>query len=167
MIKNFSDTTKEQLLNLYNYIWTKRLFPDCWREVIIIPILKPEKNPSEPSSYHRTFQHQKIVNKILKWHLENNQLLTNAQCGFRNGRSTINQFFSLQTEINNVFENGQHLVVIFFDIDKAYETTWRHYILKTLVEYNIKGNMIHFVIQFRTKFNGYLSDEKTQMNGVP
>lgn len=72
-----------------------------------------------------------MVNKILIWHLEKNHLLTNIQSGFRHNRSTIDQLFSLQMEINNAFENQQHLVAIFLDIEKACDMTWRHYIIKT------------------------------------
>jgi hypothetical protein len=51
MLKNLHPTTKKELLNLYNYIWTKRVFPITWGAAFVIPILKPGKRGNDPKNY--------------------------------------------------------------------------------------------------------------------
>ena len=36
---------------------------------------------------------------------------------------------------------GQHTVGIFFDLEKAYDTTWKYGILKDLYNAGLRGNM--------------------------
>ena len=59
-------------------------------------------------------------------------ILTNIQCGFRKSRSTIDQLVRLETFIRDAFVNKEHAVFVFFDLEKAYDTTWKYGILKNL-----------------------------------
>lgn len=56
IIKHFPPKTRKQLLSIYNHIWTKNVFPDSWKEVIIIPVLKPNKDQTQPQA-SRSCQH--------------------------------------------------------------------------------------------------------------
>ena len=51
ILKHLPMCTLELLLEIYNRIWTEETFPDIWRHAIIIPIPKPDKDHSLPSSY--------------------------------------------------------------------------------------------------------------------
>ena len=51
MIQNLSDTGLHYLLDLYNRMWLENYLPPDWKISKIIPILKPNKNPNEKSSY--------------------------------------------------------------------------------------------------------------------
>jgi hypothetical protein len=70
-----------------------------------------------------------MVNNRLTWFLESNNLLTNIQGGFRKNRSTI---VRLESFIRDGFINNQHVVSVFFDLEKAYDTTWKYGILNDL-----------------------------------
>ena len=54
------------------------------------------------------------------------------QCGFRKNRSTTDQLVRLNTLIRDAFVNKEHAVSVFFDLEKAYETTRKYGILKDL-----------------------------------
>lgn len=43
-IQNLPSNGKIQPLKIYNLIWNNGMFPDQWRNAIVIPILKPNKN---------------------------------------------------------------------------------------------------------------------------
>ena len=45
MLKHLPDTSLVTLLNIFNYIWTIRKFPDGWLYATIIPIPKPGTVP--------------------------------------------------------------------------------------------------------------------------
>ena len=52
------------------------------------------------------------------------------QCGFQKGKSNIVHLIRLETYIRQVFVKNQNTVGIFFDLEKAYDTTrkggWYH-----------------------------------------
>ena len=51
IIKHIPLKTKQILLLIFNIIWNTSQFPIKWKEAILIPLLKPGKNPSDPISY--------------------------------------------------------------------------------------------------------------------
>lgn len=40
-----------KLLQLYNSVWEEGRLPSAWKEAVGIPIRKPGKDPSKPTSY--------------------------------------------------------------------------------------------------------------------
>ena len=84
------------------------------------------------------------------WHLENENLISNNQCGFRPLRSCIDQLARLENYIQNAFINKEYVIAIFFDLEKAYDTTWRNSIVKQLNEWGIKGHLAIFIHKFLT-----------------
>jgi len=68
---------------------------------------------------------------------------------------------------------GQHTVGIFFDLEKAYDITWKYGILKSLYNAGLRGNMPKFISKFLTGRNftvrvgNTLSDSYHQQEGVP
>ena len=74
----------------------KNVFPEKWSEAMIIPILKPDKNPTDPLSYRPISLISclfkildKIINKRLVWFIEKNRLIRHYQSGTREGRNTL------------------------------------------------------------------------------
>ena len=63
-----------------------------------------------------------MVDERLVWDLENNGLLTKQQCGYRSNRSTVYHLVRLETFIRDAFIPNQHLVAVFFDLQKYSET---------------------------------------------
>ena len=55
-------------------------------------------------------------------------VITEHQSGFRRRRSTVDNLVTLETAIRDAFVGRKHLVSIFFDLEKAYDTTWKHFI---------------------------------------
>ena len=68
---------------------------------------------------------------------------------------------------------GEHLVAIFFDLEKAFDTTWRFGILKDLHLLGLRGNLLMFVKgflenrTFQVMVGSTLSEPTGQEEGVP
>ena len=60
----------------------------------------------------------------LTWFLQDNNIITKYQCGFQKGKSTTDHLVRLETYIRQGFVKNQHTVGIFFNLEKAYDTTW-------------------------------------------
>lgn len=180
MLKNLDEYQKHQLLEFYNFVWTSRTFPSDWKNSLLVPILKPRKDVHLSSSYRpiclsstisKTMQ--RMVTDRLSWIIEKNGFLSNEQFGFRKQRSTTDCLAILETNILNSFASKQHLIAIFFDIEKAYDRTWRDGILNELYRFGIRGNMLHFIRNFLSNrtFQVILQNTKSalfhQETGVP
>ena len=67
-----------------------------------------------------------MVNERLIYYLEKNNLLTKFQAGFRAERGTVDQLVRLDSFIREAFKREEHVVGVFFDLAKAYDTTWKY-----------------------------------------
>ena len=92
-----------------------------------------------------------MVNEHIVWYLEKNGLLAIQQCGYRVNRSTVDHLIRLETFIRDAFIQNQHLVAVFFDLQKAYDTTRKHGILKDLHDMGLRGNLPIFIGNFLSK----------------
>ncbi|GBM97109.1 putative RNA-directed DNA polymerase from transposon X-element, partial [Araneus ventricosus] len=155
MIKHLSIASQNSILDLCNRIWREHYFPTLWQQAIIIPLLKPGKDPTNPSNYRpialtsclcKLFE--RMINKRLIYYMEAKNHLHSSQSGFRTGRSTIDNLLALETDIRLAFLQRKHLIAIFFDIEKAYDTTWRYGILKDLHDLGLRGNLPVFLNNF-------------------
>ena len=181
ILKNLPTDTLKLLLNLINEYWDSQTFPDTWRVATLLPIPKPGKDPQDPSNFRpialtscicKTVE--RMVNERLIYFLESNNLLTKFQAGFRSERGTIDQLVRLDTFIRDAFINKEHVVGVFFDLSKAYDTTWKYGIMKDLHKLGLRGNLPIFIQNFLTErtFNILLlgtlySDTFDQEEGVP
>ena len=143
------------LLEIFNYIWTSGFFPPSWRQAEIIPIPKHGKDTTNPNNYRpialtscvcKTME--RLVNSRLVWCLESKGLITDLQCGFRKGRSTIDHLVRFETFIREAFVQKQHVLAIFFDLEKAYDRTWKHGILRDLESMGFRGHLPIFIERF-------------------
>ena len=73
---------------------------------------------------------------------------TEFQSGFRHQRSTNDHLVRLETFIREAFIMNEHLVAVFFDLEKAYDTTWKYGIMNDLHEIGLKGRLPIFVQKF-------------------
>ncbi|KAG8184355.1 hypothetical protein JTE90_006758 [Oedothorax gibbosus] len=98
---------------------------------------------------------EQMVNARLVYCLEEKGALSPFQSGFRHHRSTVDNILLLETSIREAFVRNRHLVSIFFDMEKAYDRTWRYGILKDLYHLGFRGNLPVFIQNFlktRVKF---------------
>ena len=180
MLKHLPESSLQALLGIFNHIWTTGDFPEDWRLATVIPIPKPGKDPAEPTNYRpialtsclcKTLE--RMINKRLIWYLESNNLLSRYQSGFRAGRSTNDNLVRLETFIRDAFVKKEHVVAVFFDLEKAYDTTWRYGIMKNIHKLGLRGRLPTFIESFladramQVRVGSTLSDLYDQEQGVP
>ena len=136
------------LLDIRNETWKSDTFPESRREALIISIPKPGKGHFNPLNYRNItlisciFKTvERMVNERLVCYLEKNGVLAKQQCGYRSNGSTVDHLVHLETFIKDAFIHNQHLVAVFFDLQKAYDTTWKYGILQNLHSMGLRGNL--------------------------
>ena len=180
MLKHLPDDAKNFLLKIINKIWETGILPKSWKIAIVIPVKKPNKDPFQATSYRPIALTscvcklmEKMVNTRLVWHLETKELLSPFQFGFRKNRCTLDPLMRLSNQIQQGFVKQCQTIGVFFDLEKAYDTTWRFGILKKIHNIGIKGNMINFIRSFlseryiKVRVGNTLSKSFLQEEGVP
>ena len=63
--------------------------------------------------------------------------------------------------------------MVYFDLYKAYDTTWKHYIVMKMQEYGMRGNLLHFINNFlnnrkiKVRINNNYSSSHNMLKGTP
>lgn len=180
MFKHMPDNMINIVLDLINQVWDSGQLPSSWKNANVIPILKPNKNKSDPKSYRPISLTsnfcklmESMVNERLKYIIEKNNIIKDNQSGFRKGRSTIDHLIRLETEIQKAKARNQYLLAVFLDIEKAFDLVWRKGLLYKIKQFGISGNMFNFISDFlqdrkiQVKVNNETSDERELQNGTP
>ena len=182
LLKYLPSSSLSILLEIYNSIWTTGNIPKSWKEATVIPIPKPDKDHADPSNYRpialtscvcKTIE--RMINDRLTWFLESNNIITNFQSGLSTGhqRSSNDHLVRLETFIREAFIKKEHLDSVFFDLEKAYDTTWKYGIMKDVHDIGLKGRLPLFLQnfltyrEFKVKVGSTLSELHNQGQGVP
>ena len=117
MLKHLHHNSITHLTSIFNRIFRTGSFPLAWKIALVIPILKPLKYLSLPSSYRpisllNTLS--KILENRLSWFLEINECLAETQYGCRKKRSTLMALADLDALIYEAHSHNSHLFSIFF-----------------------------------------------------
>ena len=91
---------------------------------------------------------ERMINARLMWSLESQGLLSEKQRGFRKNHSMLDHLVRFETFIRNAFIKKEHVLTIFFDPEKAYDTTWKHDILADLWDLGFRGHLPRFIQSF-------------------
>ena len=156
------------------------LDPDSWKETIVISIPKPGKDSTNCANYRPIVLTgctckimERMVNDHLVWFLEKNKLIAAVQSGFSKQRGTLDHSVLFETFIREAFIRKEHVVSVFFDLESAYDTTWKYGIMNDLHDFGIRGRLAYFISvflnerQFRVRFGDTLSYPLEQEMGVP
>ena len=79
----------------------------------------------------------------------------------------------METFIRDSFVKNEHVVAVFFDLEKEYDTTWKYGILRDLHEVGVKDRSATFIKSFlversiQVRVGSTLSDIFHQSQGVP
>ena len=113
---------------LCNKIWQEERFPEDWRRSVIIPIFK-KKDKLVCDNYRGISllcHAEKLMASILLQRIKprTEEILSEAQAGFRSNRSTIDQLLSLRLMTEKYIEFGKDLFLCYVDFQKAFDSVW-------------------------------------------
>ena len=179
MIKSCASEVAIPLQIIFNDCINSGFFPDSWKYANVQPIHKKENRQTK--SNYRPISLLPICGKILEKivfdqvyaFLNENNLLSKKQSGFRPGDSTIYQLLSITSTIYESFEKYDETRAIFLDISKAFDKVWHEGIIFKLKCNGVSGNLMNFFENYlsnryqRVVLNGKVSDWMSIKAGVP
>ena len=95
------------------------------------------------------------------------------QYGFRRMRSYQDALLRFTSYIHEAFSKGEHIVCIMFDMEKAYDTTWRFGLQMRIHEVGLREPLTYFIKnfltarRFRTRVGSAFSEFHPQVQGAP
>ncbi|GFT63776.1 RNA-directed DNA polymerase from mobile element jockey [Trichonephila clavipes] len=180
MVKNFPIKIIMILTYLINKILFLRHFPNNWKNAIVFPIKKPNKNAHFPDSY-RPISLLSILSKIteyvilnrLKSFTNDNNFINPNQYGFARNLSTYHPLLGLTEKITAGFQRGRSTGAVFLDIQKAFDRVWVSGLIYKLITNNFPPALIHLINSylvnrtFQVRVNDTLSSSHSINYGVP
>ena len=153
--------------------------PDDWRKANVTPIFK-KGDRTDPANYRPvslTSQVCKVLESIIRDqlfdHLKSNDLLSEEQHGFREGRSCLTNLLTTLEDWTTYIDEGDCVDVAYLDFRKAFDLVSHKHLLLKLEKHGITGQIGQWIKAFlehrkqRVVIRGFESDELDVLSGVP
>ena len=157
MLEHLGTKAKSKLLGIFNNRWKTGHVPQSWREADMVPIHKKGKDRANTDSYRPISLTscvgklmERMINTRLVWHLEKNNIITPEQAGFRQHRSTEDQVTYIAQKIKDGFQDKQHTLTVWIDMEKAYDRVWKDGLRLKLQKSGVTERMYQWISQYLT-----------------
>lgn len=146
LLKVGTDVILDRLHQLVLRVWKEERMPKDWKTAILCPIYK--KGDRSICNNYRGIALLDVCYKIFaqiikeRLNLYSTKELGEYQGGFRKGRSTVDQIFTLKQIQNNSYAQNLGLHVLFIDYKQAYDSVNRERMYTALHKLKIPENNI-------------------------
>lgn len=178
-LKELRKQISNPLAEIFNRSLQEGKLPEAWKEANITAIFK-KGSKSEAGNYRpvsltsiigKTLE--KLVRNSIVNHMDKNNLLSNKQFGFINGRSTQLQLLMVLEEWTKIIDNGGQLDVIYMDFMKAFDKVPHRRLIKKLKGYGVSDRATNWITNFLSNrcqkviVNGETSKIYPVLSGIP
>src|SRR5699024_7177242 len=125
LLKALDGAGIDWLTRVFQVAWDSGEVPDDWRTGVVVPIFK--KGDKTECSNYRGITLLSLPGKIYAKLLESRvrvvvePRIADEQCGFRPGRSTTDQVFTLRQVQERAWAYNRPVFAAFVDLEKAYD----------------------------------------------
>jgi hypothetical protein len=165
------------LAHIFNRSLSTGIFPDFWKTSYLIPIHK--KGDKSSVDNYRGVAIESIIPKLFENIVTDkitpilDDSLSQAQHGFRKGRSTTTNLMVFTSDILPLMEKGLQVDAIYTDFSKAFDRIDHDILIDKLFKFGIRGPLLNWIKSYISerkqfvKFQGTLSSPISVHSGVP
>ena len=179
LLKDSFQSMGDKLVFLFNSSIQTTLFPEKWKKALVIPIPKVG-DPKKGENYRPISLLplpgkilEKLIHTQLSFYLEENEILSNNQFGFRKQRNTSHSISQLLNQVYTNINKATVTTAIYIDFSKAFNCVQHQTLLNKLKQLNLDRNLIKWVASYltnreqRTLANSLYSSYTQVNQGVP
>lgn len=149
LLKYGGEDITRAMHELIKKVWLSETMPEDWYTALICPIHKKEdktvcKNYRGISLLSVPY---KLLTKIIAARLEPlvEKIIGDYQCGFRKGKSTVDQIFAIRNILEKCNEYNVTIHQLFIDFKQAYDSIYRSKLYEVMAEFKIPPKLIQLV----------------------
>ncbi len=179
LLKEVSQELAPALASLFNQSICTGQHPEDWRKANVSPIFK--KDDKHAAANYRPVSLTCVCSKLLEHivvshlmgHLEEHQILTKLQHGFRQKHSCTSQLILTTAELAEYYDNNTQVDISILDFSKAFDVVSHRKLLYKLEHYGINGKLLEWIRGFLTGrtqcvvVDGVASKPANVLSGVP
>ena len=145
---------QEQLLEIFNIVYTTGTVPAPWKrgEIVLLSKRPPTSKIENyrPICLISTISKllTKIIAKRLSRVVETSALINDSQFGFRQGRSCVDSLFILNTALEANKKQNKESYLLFVDLSAAYDLVSRKKLISILEAMNFPRTLINFLSNY-------------------
>jgi len=169
-------TGRKRLLDIINRVFQTTNIPEEWKLGRVVPIPKPGSTDMRPITLLSTLS--KVVERVLLTRLGaatqlDGRPLPTEMFGFRRHRGCQHCVSSLVESMLKARQTGVPQIIVFLDLEKAFELVDHTVVLYALARYGVKGKLLLYVQDYLSRrkivvsCQGASSDDIPIHNGVP
>ena len=167
------------LTDIFNTSLATSMLPSDWKTANIAPVFK-KGNTNSAENYRpisltcvccKLLEH--IVCHSIRDHLDNHNILSVYQHGFKAGHSCDSQLLSIVYDLMSIFDSKCQVDVAVLDFSKAFDVVPHQRLLGKIKHYGISGTTLAWISDFlngrtqRVVVDGSYSEWSTVHSGVP
>ena len=178
-IKKTSKQIVKPLHIIFNFSMKTGQIPSIWKKAIVIPIYK-KGEINKPTNFRPISLTspicrllEKINHKRMMSHILNNQIISDAQHGFVQMRSTQTQQLNFLNELTCLYDQNTQVEIVYLDFSKAFDKVSHQNLLIALHHYKFNPIIITWLQNYlsdrsqRTVVDMTYSDSTPVPSGVP
>lgn len=172
-LKDCSEQLSKPLCIIFNRSIQDGIVPDDLKIAKIVPIYKSDDkrivSNYRPISVLPAFSkilERLVYNRLIDF-IDQNNILSDNQYGFRKKISTSMALLDLVEKISTSIENNEYTLGIFLDLAKAFDTVNHNILLSKLYKYGIRGVPHNWFKNYLSERYQYVYINKTKSNKLP
>ncbi|BHF75663.1 hypothetical protein SprV_0501875900 [Sparganum proliferum] len=179
LLKELATELAEPLCLLFQASLDEGRLPPEWKTAWISPIHKSGSRASANNYRPVSLTSicckvmERIIKRELMRFLEQHHLLSNAQHGFRRGRSCLTNLLYCLEQWSRAIDEGNVVHVAYIDFKKAFDSVPHQLLLYKLGRIRVRGKLLKWIENFligrsqTVRLGGQQSAEVTVTSGVP
>ena len=154
VLRETRDSVAAELAAIYRESIDTGILPVDWALADVVPVYK-KGGKDDPNNYRPVSLTsipckvlESIIRDQLMEHLQSENLLADAQHGFRPGRSCTTQLLLAVEEWSRSIEQGDPIDILYLDLSKAFNTVSTRRLLHKVAAHGIRGKLLRWIEAF-------------------
>lgn len=162
----------DPMLHIFNYSLEKSIFPHAWNLIKIRPIKKipSPKAPVDTRPITINSIYTKIMtmmlNSQLKLYIEENEILSPYQSGFRDKHSCTTALMRVSEDIRMSIARGEVTILVLLDIRSAYPSVSHDLLLHVLKSIGMRNESLNWTNSFISNKSEFVEVDGKRSNTI-